>query len=79
MKKEPNFLLSPTLGIIKVFSNNLSRLLPIFTVLQRGDERQKYGVIEDSNKKAERSYSPGNVLCVYSFVYSDTEKVVKKE
>lgn len=35
MKKEPNFLLSPTLGIIKVFSNNLSRLLPIFTVLQR--------------------------------------------
>ena len=30
---------------------NLSRLLPIFTVLQRGDERQKYGVIEDSNKK----------------------------
>ena len=43
------------------------------------DERQKYGVIEDSNKKAERSYSPGNVLCVYSFVYSDTEKVVKKE
>ena len=42
-------------------------------------EKQKYGVIEDSNKKAERSYSPGNVLCVYSFVYSDTEKVVKKE
>ena len=43
------------------------------------DERQKYGVIEDSNKKAERSYSPGNVLRVYSFVNSDTEKVVKKE
>lgn len=40
MKKEPNFLLSPTLGIIKVFSNNLSRLLLIFTVLQRGDERR---------------------------------------
>lgn len=35
MKKELSFLLSPTLGIIKVFSNNLSRLLPIFTVLQR--------------------------------------------
>ena len=52
MKKEPNFLLSPTLGIIKVFSNYLSRLLPIFTVLQRGDERQKYEVIEDSNKKS---------------------------
>ena len=43
------------------------------------DERQKYGVIEDSNKKAERFYSPGNVLRVYSFVNSDTEKVVKKE
>ena len=43
------------------------------------DERQKYGVIEDSNKKAERSYSPGNVLRVYSFFNSDTEKVVKKE
>lgn len=40
MKKELSFLLSPTLGIIKVFSNNLSRLLPIFTVLQRGDERR---------------------------------------
>ncbi|MDY2879504.1 MAG: hypothetical protein SOT34_01005, partial [Candidatus Borkfalkiaceae bacterium] len=43
------------------------------------DERQKYGVIEYSNKKAERSYSPGNVLCVYSFFNPDTEKVVKKE
>ena len=58
MKKEPNFLLSPTLGIIKVFSNNLSRLLPIFTVLQRNDERQKYGVIEDSNKKPSDSIRP---------------------
>ena len=43
------------------------------------DERQKYGVIEDSNKKAERSYSLGNVLRVYSFFNSDTKKVVKKE
>ena len=43
------------------------------------DERQKYGVIEDSNKKAERFYSPGNVLRAYSFFNSDTEKVVKKE
>ena len=59
-------------------SDNLSRVLPIFTVLQRGNERQKYGVIEDSNKKAERSYSPGNVLRVYSFFNPDTEKVVKK-
>lgn len=41
MTKEPNFLLSPTLCYLYVFSNNLSRLLPIFTVLQRGDERQK--------------------------------------
>ena len=40
---------------------------------------QKYGVIEDSNKKAERSYSPGNVQRVYSFFNLDTEKVVKKE
>lgn len=61
MKKELSFLLSPTLGIIKVFSNNLSRLLPIFTVLQRPRRKAKYGVIEVSNKKAERSYSPGNV------------------
>ena len=79
MTKEPNFLLSPTLGIIKVFSNNLSRLLPIFTVLQRGDERQKYGVIEDSNKKAERFYSPGKVLYMYSFFNSNAKKVIKKE
>lgn len=43
------------------------------------DERQKYGVIEDSNKKAERSYSLGNVLRVYSCFNPDTEKVVKKE
>lgn len=43
------------------------------------DERQKYGVIEVSNKKAERSYSPGNVLRVYSCFNPDTEKVVKKE
>ena len=27
-------------------------------------EKQKYGVIEDSNKKAERFYSPGNMLCM---------------
>lgn len=40
---------------------------------------QKYGVIEDSNIKAERSYSPGNVLRVYSCFNPDTEKVVKKE
>ena len=88
MKKEPNFSLSPTLGIIKVFSNNLSRLLPIFTVLQRNGEKQKYGVIEDSNKKAERFYSPGKVLHVYlsnhikillwshiKFLFKSTEKV----
>lgn len=43
------------------------------------DERQKYGVIEVSNKKAERSYSPGNVPRVYSCFNPDTEKVVKKE
>ena len=43
------------------------------------DERQKYGVIEDSNKKAERFYSPGNVQRVYSFFNPDAEKVVKKE
>ena len=43
------------------------------------DKRKKYGVIEDSNKKAERSYLPSNVLPVYSFFNSDTERVVKKE
>ena len=75
MKKEPNFLLSPTLGIIKVFSNNLSRLLPIFTVLQRGDERQKYGVIEDSNKKAERFYSPGNMFYMCSSFNNNSEEL----
>ena len=60
-------------------SDNLSRVLPIFTVLQRGNERQKYGVIEDSNKKAERSYSPGNVLRVYSSVDNYPEIFVRKE
>ncbi len=79
MKKEPNFLLSPTLGIIKVFSNNLSRLLPIFTVLQRGDERQKYGVIEDSNKKAERFYSPGNMFYMCSSFNNNSEIFMRKE
>ena len=43
------------------------------------DERQKYGVIEDSNKKAERCYSPGNMLYMYSFLNFNTEKVIKKE
>ena len=79
MKKEPNFLLSPTLGNLYVFSNNLSRLLPIFTVLQRGDERQKYGVIEDSNKKAERLYSPGNTLYMCSSFDNNPEIFVRKE
>lgn len=41
--------------------------------------KAKYGVIEVSNKKAERSYSPGNVPRVYSCFNPDTEKVVKKE
>lgn len=79
MKKEPNFLLSPTLGNLYVFSNNLSRLLPIFPVHNDKDERQKYGVIEDSNKKAERFYSPGKVLYMYSFFNSNAKKVIKKE
>ncbi len=43
------------------------------------DERQKYGVIEDSNKKAERFYSPGKVLYMYSFFNSNAKKVIKKE
>ena len=60
-------------------SDNLSRVLPIFTVLQRGNERQKYGVIEDSNKKAERLCSPVNVFYMYSFLNFDTKKVIKKE
>ena len=79
MKKEPNFLLSPTLGIIKVFSNNLSRLLPIFTVLQRNDERQKYGVIEDSNKKSRAIVFVRHTLYMDSFLNFNTEKVIKKE
>ena len=69
MKKEPNFLFSPTLGIIKVFSDNLSRLLPIFTVLQRGDERQKYGVIEDSNKKPSDLIRPAvYFICIHRLI-----------
>ena len=60
-------------------SDNLSRVLPIFTVLQRGNERQKYGVIEDSNKKAERSYSLGNMLYMCSSFNNNTEIFVRKE
>lgn len=41
MKKEPNSIASQTLGIIKVFSDNFSRLLRLLTVLQWNDERQK--------------------------------------
>ena len=33
MKKEPNSIVSLTLGIIKVFSDNFSRLLRLLTVL----------------------------------------------
>ena len=40
-KKEPNSIASLTLGIIKVFSNNFSRLLPLFTVLQRQRRKAK--------------------------------------
>lgn len=43
------------------------------------DERQKYGVIEDSNKKAERFYSPGNVPRVYSSFDNNPEIFVRKE
>ena len=43
------------------------------------DERQKYRVIEDSNKKAERSYSPGNKLCIYSFFDNNPEIFVRIE
>ena len=42
------------------------------------DERQKYGVIED-NKKAERFYSPGNMLYMYSSFDNNTEIFVRKE
>lgn len=69
MKKELSFLLSPTLGIIKVFSNNLSRLLPIFTVLQRGDERQKYGVIELAIKKPSDPIRPAMCrVCIHVLI-----------
>ena len=54
MTKEPNFLLSPTLCYLYVFSNNLSRLLPIFTVLQRGDERR----INRRASSLPKKYSP---------------------
>ena len=40
---------------------------------------QKYGVIEDSNKKAERFYSPSNVLRVYSSFDNNPEIFVRKE
>ena len=43
------------------------------------DERQKYGVIEDSNKKAERSYSLGNMLYMCSSFNNNTEIFVRKE
>lgn len=41
MKKEPNSIAGLALVIIKVFGDNFSRLLRLFTVLQRGDGRQK--------------------------------------
>lgn len=78
MKKEPSFLLSPTLGIIKVFSNNYPVYFLFLLCYNDQDERQKYGVIEVSNKKAERSYSPGNVPRVYSCFNPDTEIVIIK-
>ena len=79
MIKEPNFILSPTLGNL-YFSVTIYPVYFRFSLCYNGqDERQKYGVIEDSNKKAERSYSPGNVPRVYSCFNPDTEKVVKKE
>ena len=43
MKQEPNSIAGLALVIIKVFGDNFSRLLRLFTVLQRGDERQKNG------------------------------------
>ena len=43
------------------------------------DERQKYGVIEDSNKKAARFSSPGNMLYMYSSFDNNTEIFVRKE
>jgi len=80
MKKEPNFLLSPTLGIILRFSVTIYPVYFLFLLCYNDqDERQKYGVIEDSNKKAERSYSPGNVLRVYSSVDNYPEIFVRKE
>ena len=45
MKKEPNSKLSPTLGIIKVFSDNFSRLLRLLTVLQRQRRKAKTGTV----------------------------------
>ena len=79
MIKEPNLILSPTPG-------NLYFSVTIYPVYFRfllcyndQDERQKYGVIQDSNKKAERFYSPSNVLPVYSFFNSDIKKLLKKK
>ena len=78
MIKEPNFILSTTLGNLYVFSNNLSRLLSIFTMLQRPRRKEKYGVIEDSNKKPSDPIHPA-MCSVYSFfskvlrVYSSFE------
>lgn len=79
MKKEPNFILSPTLGNLYVFSNNLSVYFRFLPCYNGKDERQKYGVIEDSNKKAKRCYSPGNMLYMYSSFNNNPEIFVRKE
>ena len=64
MIKEPNFILSGTY----MFSVTIYPVYFQFLMCYNNqDERQKYGVIEDSNKKAERSYSPGNVWRVFFF------------
>ncbi len=43
------------------------------------DERQKYGVIEDSNKKSRAIVFARHTLYMYSFLNFNTEKVIKKE
>lgn len=78
MKKEPSFLLSPTLGIIKVFSNNFPVYFRFSLCCNDQDEMQKYGVIEDSNKKPSDSIRPAMYCVCIHFLILTPKKSLKK-
>ena len=68
MKKEPNFLLSPTLGIIKVFVTIYPVYFRFLLCYNDQDERQKYGIIEDSSKKS-RAILFARQYAIYVFIF----------